>query len=210
MGVTISVLNQKGGSGKTTLATNIASGLARAGGKVLLVDSDPQGSARDWRAANENSPIPVIGLDRPTLANDLKDFSQQYDIVVIDGAPQLKDLAASAIRVSDAILIPVQPSPYDIWATADLVELIKARQEITDGRTQAAFLVSRAIQNTRLSSEVIEALKHYSLPVFKSMTYQRVVYAVSASNGLSVYDAEDEKAKHEMQYIVEELMQWVN
>ena len=210
MGVTISVLNQKGGSGKTTLATNIAAGLSRAGGRVLLVDTDPQGSARDWRAANESNPIPVIGLDRPTLANDIKDLGQQYDIVVIDGAPQLKELAASAIRVSDAILIPVQPSPYDIWATADLVELIKARQEITDGRTQAAFLVSRAIQNTRLSSEVIEALKHYSLPIFKSMTYQRVVYAVSASSGLSVYDADDEKARNEIQHIVEELMQWVN
>jgi chromosome partitioning protein len=210
MGVTISLLNQKGGSGKTTLATNIATGLSRAGGRVLLVDTDPQGSARDWRAANESNPIPVIGLDRPSLASDLKDFSQQYDIVVIDGAPQLKELAASAIRVSDAILMPVQPSPYDIWATADLVELIKARQEITDGRTQAAFLVSRAIQNTRLSSEVIDALSHYSLPIFKSMTYQRVVYATSASEGLSVYDADDEKAKTEIQSIVEELMQWVN
>lgn len=210
MSVTISILNQKGGSGKTTIATNIATGLARMGGQVLLVDTDPQGSARDWRSANQQSGVPVIGLDRPSLANDLRDFSKQYDIVVIDGAPQLKDMAAAAIRASDAILVPVQPSPYDIWATADLVELIKARQEITDGKMQASFIVSRAIQNTKLSNEVIDALSHYSLPIFKSMTCQRVVYATSASSGLSVYDADDEKAKNEIQAIVEELMQWVN
>ena len=210
MSVTISVLNQKGGSGKTTLATNIASGLSRAGGRVLLVDTDPQGSARDWRAANDQCGIPVIGLDRPTLANDLRDFSKQYDIVVIDGAPQLREMAAAAIRASDAILVPVQPSPYDIWATSDLVDLIQARQEITEGKTQAAFVISRAIQNTKLSNEVIEALSHYPLPIFKSMTHQRVVYAASASEGLSVYEADDEKAKKEMQSIIEELMQWVN
>jgi len=90
------------------------------------------------------------------------------------------------------------------------VELIKARQEITEGQTQAAFIISRAIQNTHLSKEVDEALSHYSLPVFSSRTCQRVIYASSASSGLSVYDTEDEKAKREIQAIVEELTQWVN
>lgn len=210
MSVTIAILNQKGGSGKTTLATNISCGLARMGGRVLLVDTDPQGSARDWRSVNDNSVVPVVGLDRPSLAKDLKDLSKQFDIVIIDGAPQLREMAVAAIKTSDAILVPVQPSPYDIWATSDLVELIKARQEISEGRIQAAFVVSRAIQNTKLSNEVTEALSQYSLPIFKSMTYQRVVYATSASNGLSVYDADDNKARQEVQAIVEELIQWVN
>lgn len=210
MSFTISILNQKGGSGKTTLATNISVGLARMGGRVLLVDTDPQGSARDWRSVNDNCCVPVIGLDRPSLAKDLRDFSKQYDIVVLDGAPQLKEMSAAAIRVSDAILVPVQPSPYDIWATQDLVELISARREISDGKVQAAFVVSRAIQNTKLSNDVIEALSHYSLPVFNAKTYQRVAYATTASNGLSVYEADDLKAKNEIQAIVEELVQWVN
>jgi len=210
MSVVIAVLNQKGGAGKTTLSTNIATELYRQGAKVLLVDSDPQGSARDWNAAGEDNPVPVVGLDRPTLAKDLSAVSQGYDVVVIDGAPQIKDLAAAAIRVADAVLIPVQPSPYDIWAAADLVELIKIRQEILEGKLQAAFVVSRAIQNTRLCKEVFEALRGYSMDIFAASTSQRVAYAASAAEGLSVYDTNDNKAKQEITNIVKELMQWVN
>ena len=210
MSVVISILNQKGGAGKTTLATNLAINLHRSGGHVLLVDTDPQGSSRDWRATNENNPITVIGLDRPSLARDIKSVGRDYDVVVVDGAPQLKELAAAAICASDAILVPVQPSPYDIWAAADLVELITARQEVLNGKLQAAFIVNRAIQNTHLSKEVFEALSHYSMPIFKSFTCQRVAYSSSASLGQSVFETSDEKAKQEIQLITEELMQWVN
>lgn len=131
----IAVLNQKGGSGKTTIATHLARAWQLAGLDVLLVDSDPQGSARDWAAVREDQPVPVVGIDRPTIERDLRALGHKQRIV-IDGAPQAADLAASAIKAADLVLIPVQPSPYDIWAAADLVELIKARQEITDGRSQ--------------------------------------------------------------------------
>lgn len=209
MSIIISVLNQKGGAGKTTIATNIAAALNKSGGRVLLVDSDPQGSARDWKAANENNPLPVIGLDRPSLTKDLLLFAKDYDVIVIDGAPQIKELAAAAICVADVILIPVQPSPYDIWATSELVELIKTRQTICNGKPQSAFIVSRAIQNTKLSKDVFEALDKYSMKVFTACTTQRVIYANSAAEGLSVIDTPDEKAKNEINSIVEELKQWV-
>jgi len=210
MSIVISLLNQKGGSGKTTIATNLAVGLSMEGGKVLLVDSDPQGSSRDWRASSDSNSIPVIGLDRPSLLKGLAVIGKDYDIVILDGAPQIKELAVSAIRASDVILVPVQPSPYDIWAAADLVELIKTRQEITEGKLQAAFLVSRAIQNTRLSKDVYEALNHYSTTIFKSQTTQRVAYATSAINGESVFESDDLKAQEEIRSIIQELMQWVN
>jgi chromosome partitioning protein len=76
MATVIAVLNQKGGSGKTTIATNLAHALQRDGYKVLLVDSDPQGSTRDWNEANGGNIIPVVGLDRETLAKDLQAISQ--------------------------------------------------------------------------------------------------------------------------------------
>ena len=90
----IAVLNQKGGAGKTTIATHLARALQLAGADVLLVDSDPQGSARDWAAVREDQPVPVVGIDRPTIERDLKSLAKK-DFVVIDGAPQAADLAVS-------------------------------------------------------------------------------------------------------------------
>ena len=111
----IAVLNQKGGAGKTTLSTNLARALQLGGDKVLLVDSDPQGSARDWNAAGNGELLPVIGLDRPTLAKDIQAIRDNQDWIIIDGAPQIAELAVAAIKCADLILIPVQPSPYDVW-----------------------------------------------------------------------------------------------
>jgi chromosome partitioning protein len=183
----ISVLNQKGGSGKTTIATHLARAFQLAGSSVVLVDSDPQGSARDWSAAREEQPLSVIGIDRPTIERDLKTLAKT-DFVVIDGAPQAAELAVSAIKAADFVLIPVQPSPYDIWAAADLVELIKQRIEMTDGKLQAAFVVSRAISGTRLGQDVADALTGYGLPVLESRIMQRVIYPGSAANGKTVFD----------------------
>jgi len=187
----IAVLNQKGGSGKTTIATHLARALQLAGSDVLLVDSDPQGSARDWAAVRDDQPLAVVGIDRPTIDRDLKQIARK-DFVVIDGAPQAADLAVSAIKAADFVLIPVQPSPYDIWATADLVELVKQRIEVTDGKLQAAFVVSRAIKGTRIGGEVAEALAGYELPILETRITQRVSYPGTAAVGTTVMDSEPE------------------
>lgn len=120
----ISILNEKGGVGKTTLATNLAEAIKNRGKSVILVDSDPQGSARDWHVKGDGEVLEVIGLDRPTLDKDIMRFTRQYDFVFIDGAPQLTTLAIKAILCSQVILIPVQPSPYDVWASKNLVTLL--------------------------------------------------------------------------------------
>ena len=185
----IAVLNQKGGSGKTTIATHLARALQLAGADVLLVDSDPQGSARDWAAVREDQPLTVVGIDRPTIDRDLKQVARK-DFVVIDGAPQAADLAVSAVKSADFVLIPVQTSPYDIRAAADLVHIVKQRIEVTDGRLQAAFVVSRAIKGTRIGSEVSEALAGYGLPVLESRITQRVSYPGTAAAGLTVMESE--------------------
>ena len=181
----VAVLNQKGGSGKTTLAINLAHALQQDGETVLLVDADPQGSTRDWHEANGGAVLPVVGLDRETLARDLKVVGS-YDWILIDGAPQIAKLSAVAVKVADLVLIPVQPSPFDVWACADLVEMVEARQEVTGGRPPAYFVVSRAIKNTRLSQEVGAAVADYGLPVFQAGTTQRVVYPTAASRGATV------------------------
>lgn len=203
----IAVLNQKGGSGKTTIATHLARALQLDGKDVLLVDSDPQGSARDWAAVREDQPLTVVGIDRPTIDRDLKNVARK-DFVVIDGAPQAADLAVSAIKAANFVLIPVQPSPYDIWATADLVELVKQRIEVTDGRLQAAFVVSRAIKGTKIGAEVAEALAGYGLPVLESRITQRVSYPGTAAAGSTVVDAEpDSDAAAEVRALANEIKQ---
>ncbi|KDC25252.1 ParA family partition ATPase [Kerstersia gyiorum] len=203
----IAVLNQKGGSGKTTIATHLARALQLDGADVLLVDSDPQGSARDWAAVREDQPLTVVGIDRPTIDRDLKNVARK-DFVVIDGAPQAADLAVSAIKAAHFVLIPVQPSPYDIWATADLVELVKQRIEVTDGKLQAAFVVSRAIKGTRIGAEVTEALNGYGLPVLESRITQRVSYPGTAAAGSTVMDAEpDSDAAAEVRALANEIKQ---
>jgi chromosome partitioning protein len=205
----VSILNQKGGSGKTTLSTNVARFLKLKGFKVLLIDSDPQGSARDWHAASGGTLLNVIGLDRPTLDKDLTSIQHNFDWVVIDGAPQLANMSIAAIRCSDVVLIPVQPSPYDVWASEGLVDIVKERQSITNGRPKVAFIVSRQINNTLLGKEVREALNGYAIPVFKHGTFQRIAYAKTAASGKTVLDEDpnSESAK-EITLIGEELLRF--
>ena len=202
----ISILNPKGGCGKTTISTSIARALHDRGQSVLIVDSDPQGSARDWHAANEDNPIELVALDRPNNVKTLLSMATNYDYVVIDGAAKLEDMMAAAIKVSDFILIPVQPSPYDIWAASDLVDFIKARQEVTDGVPLAGFAVSRVVEGTRLGGDVRAALDEYALPVFEATITQRQVYPQTASEGLTVFDADNAKAKAETTALIDEIL----
>jgi chromosome partitioning protein len=204
----IAILNQKGGAGKTTISVNLARAIQQTEKKVILIDSDPQGSARDWHAAGNGDLLTVIGLDRPTLDKDIKALNG-YDWFIIDGAPQLAEMAVSAIKCSDIVLIPVQPSPYDIWAAEELVEVIKARQQITNGYPKAAFVISRQITNTNLGKEVREALSSYELPVFKYGTFQRVIYAKTAATGSTVLDAEPNgEAANEIKQLAAELKEF--
>jgi chromosome partitioning protein len=198
----ISLLQEKGGAGKTTIAINLAKAFKDKGYRVLLVDSDPQGSARDWHNNNEGDILDVIGLDRPTIDKDIQRFRRQYDFVFVDGAPHLSVMVTKTILCSDLILIPVQPSPYDIWASEALVGLIKQRQDITDGKPKAAFVVSRQIMGTRLGNEIRTALEDYGLPVLAHGTYQRVIYAETAARGQTVSSG---IARTEIDLIVEEL-----
>lgn len=206
----IAVLNQKGGSGKTTIATHLARAWQLGGADLLLVDSDPQGSARDWAAAHDDQPVPVVGIDRPIIDKSLKSIGRK-DYIIIDGAPQIEALAVSAIKAAGFVLIPVQPSPYDVWATADLVDLVKARVDIMDGRLQAAFVISRAIKGTKIGHEITAALADYGLPVLASRVTQRVIYPTSAATGQTVFERDpDGEAAQEIRALAAEIKALLN
>lgn len=205
----VSFLNQKGGVGKTTLAINIAYWFKQQGSSVLLVDSDPQGSARNWHNESGGTKLDVIGLDRPTLDIDIKNLNFDHDWIFIDGVPQTSIMAAKAVKCSDIVLVPVQPSPYDIWASEDIVKLIKSSQEFSK-KPKAAFVINRKIGNSNLGKEVKEAISGYGLPIFESHASQRVVYAQTAVNGNTVLDAGENEAANEIKNIGLELMGFSN
>ena len=114
-------------------------------------------------------------------------------------------MAISAIKCADIIIIPVQPSPYDIWASSDLVEIIKHRQQLTDDKPKAFFCISRKIASTSLGKEIVDALEGYDLPIMKSYTSQRIIYAKSAAEGQTVFDTNNNEAIQEITNIVNEL-----
>jgi chromosome partitioning protein len=204
----IGFLNQKGGVGKTTLAVHFADAVARRKKRVLLVDADPQGSALDWAASRQGDPLfPVAGLPRASIHKELPTLAKGYEMVVIDGPPRVYDVARSAIMASDLILIPVQPSPYDVWAAKEIVDMIREATVYKPG-LKSAFVINRRIVNTALGRDVVEALSEYPVPVLKSSICQRIALAESAAQGQTVFETTPDKAAvKELLALVGEVME---
>lgn len=207
----LSVLNQKGGVGKTTFATSIASGLSELGLRVLLIDADSQGSSLDWKAARgEETSFPVVGIPKDTIHREMPILSKDYDWVVIDGPPRVSTVAKSAIAASDMVIIPVQPSPYDVWAAREIVDLITEVRVLKDD-LKAAFAVNRKIVGTAIGRDVAKALADYPIDVLKSAVCQRVGFAESAGTGRTVLETEPHgAAANEVRGLVKEIMGTMN
>ena len=203
-------LNQKGGVGKTTLASHVAGELARTGARVLLIDADPQASALDWSERRVGEGLPrlfdVVGLAKETLHDQVPSLSQGYDHVVIDGPPRVAALARSAMLASDLVLIPVQPSPYDVWASQQVVTLV-TEARVFRPELRAAFLVNRRIVNTVIGRDVHEALADLGIPALSVPVSQRVAFAESVAIGRLVRESHpDSAAAKEIVAVASEIM----
>jgi chromosome partitioning protein len=203
-------MNQKGGAGKTTLALNLAAAMAEAGSRVLVIDADPQQTAQDWAAVRETPlPFQVLGLAKPVLHRDLPNISADYDHVVIDGAPRNYEVARSAILSADFVLIPVQPSGADFWASRETVKLVEEARTFKETQ-KAAFVVSRKISRSALGRDIADALAEFSLPILKAGTSQRVAYADALTEGSTVIESQPRSAAaDEIRALLVEIMEVV-
>ena len=206
----IAFTNQKGGVGKTTLSVHVAAELARRGKRIKLIDMDPQHSALDWAEARDEAELKplfeVEGFPKPTLHKHIEVKAAGFDSVVIDVAPQVLALARSAMLSADLVLIPVQPSPYDVWAARETVTLLQEAIVFKE-LLKYAFTINRQIVNTAIGREVRSALAEYEdIPALETTVCQRVVFAESAISGQVAYEvAPDSAAAQEIMNLVNEI-----
>jgi chromosome partitioning protein len=181
-----SLINQKGGVGKTTLSINLAHCLRVSGYKVCLVDADDQGSVRQWQSIADWDEFPIVALDTKQSLKMIRTVLTGYDYVIVDTPGRIAGVIGSAIGVSDKVIIPIQPSPYDLWGTHDAVRLIEQHIEAY-GRPLAAFLISAERKRTVVAKELRKALCDYTLPVLRNKTTRRVAYLDTATCGDTVF-----------------------
>lgn len=181
----ISLINQKGGVGKTTTAINVAGCLAAKGQKTLLVDADPQGSVTQWQAMTENLGFDILPLPPADLRNQIKKHRRRFDHIVVDSPPALTRITRAIAGASDLAIIPLAPSSLDIFSSRETIQLVKAAQR-KHPRLAAKLLVYRKIPGTRLAAEARDAIESYGLDVFETEISQRIAYVEAVIAGVPV------------------------
>jgi chromosome partitioning protein len=203
----IAICNQKGGTGKSTIAVHLAVCFATVGKRTLLIDADPQQSALLWKADRPDDlpRVQVIGLPAPNLHKEIDAFKADYEVIVLDGGGRITATARAACAVADFILIPTRPSKPDILSTKEflhtVIEDIRAMRAVAGGilitQMQAGTVVGKAAQ---------EEIHKLGYPVFDTILHTRVAYQEAMAAGMSVLEyASDSKAAQETRALLDEV-----
>lgn len=209
----VAIVGEKGGTGKTTIATNLAAMLARAGRDVLIVDTDTQRSASYWaatRAQRADLPrVACVQLYEPSLATELPDLAKRYDEVLVDAGGRDSPELRRSLLVARCAYVPVQPAQFDVWTVSNLnAHLTQAK--VYNPSLRAAVLLSRAPTHpaSREVEEVREALGDYEhLPISSCLVRDRAIFRRAAREGMGVAEmpSPDAKASEEIAALYREI-----
>jgi chromosome partitioning protein len=200
---------EKGGTGKTTLATNIAALRALSGGDILVMDTDKQGSAGAWSAtrdANENPcRVPTIQKFGNGIAAEVRDLKNRFSDIVIDAGGRDSVELRAAMTVADKIFIPIQASQFDVWTLGQMETLVTQAQGFNPNLS-AVIIINRASTNPTVneSAEVMELMQDFALlTIAPFVVRERIAFRKAAKSGLAVTELqpEDLKASQEIQQL---------
>lgn len=203
-GTVITIAQQKGGSGKTTLAVNLAVAFSKAGRSVAVLDTDPQGSLGRWFMARRDL-LGEAGIEFSTasawgVSYECEKLKRQVEVIIIDTPPKVDADLRPALREADLVLVPVAASHVDLWATDSVLDL--ARRE---GK-RTLLVMNRVKAGTRLAAEVAEAAAGMDAELAASRLSNRVVYAETLGQGRGVSEAGKSPATDEVQALAKEVM----